>query len=71
MNHQYPRGYANHIKRLDAPNPFHYLLLELQEAVYMIKINLSQALRADDLEDEDFYDDEEFRDESMNYPDGE
>lgn len=75
LQSMYPKGYANHLQRMDAPTPFYYLLLELEDTKYLVKINIQEVLKAQEEDDDDDGDmddlEEEFRDESYYYPDGE
>lgn len=72
LNSKYPGGYANHLQRIESPNPFYYLLLELKEAVYMIKMNIKDVFTsADDDETSDVpveSDETVDRDDSFDFP---
>ena len=69
LNSKYPRGYANHLQRIEAPSPFYYLLLDLQDAVYMIKMNIKEALRLISPEEIELPEDDSVeRDENYYYP---
>lgn len=46
ISKQYPKGYANGLTRVEAPQPFYYLTLEMPDTQYMVKLNLVQATNA-------------------------
>jgi len=50
---KYPDGFEDSAIRIDAPNPFYAVLLELEEITYLVKLNnYNISATTEELEDE-------------------
>lgn len=49
---KFPNGYENHVKRIDAPNPFYAIVVDYGDMSYLVKVNVKvdpQGLDIDEI----------------------
>jgi len=65
LESKYPDGYLDHAVKVDAPTPFYAVILELDDIIYLIKVNKKVKIGgAEDEEDDNVDMDDEDNNEN-------